>query len=124
MLGGLWRGDRGWLRAGRRWGASREALRTVYQGLIRAGMDYGSVVYGSAAQTHLRKLDVLQAKALRVCSGAVKSTPVPALQVAMGEMPLDLRRDQLMANYWVSLKGHGASHPLRGLSGVLGEWPG
>ena len=66
-------------------------------------------------QTHLKKLDVLQAKALRVCSGAVGTTPIPALQVSMGEMPLDLRRDQLMANYWVNLRGHGDSHPTKGV---------
>ena len=28
-------------------------------------------------------------------------------------MPLELRRKQLMANYWVNLKGHRANHPTR-----------
>ena len=99
--------------AGRDWGASCEALRSIYVALMRSAIDYGCLVYGSAAQTHLRKLDVLQAQALRICSGAFKSTSVPALQVATGEMPLELRRGQLMANYWLSLQGFGDSHPTR-----------
>ena len=47
--------------------------------------------------------------------GAFKSSPVPALQVEMGEMPLSLRRKRLMANYWVNLKGHNDSHPTKGV---------
>ena len=83
--------------------------------LIRSVLDYGSIVYGSAAMSLLSKLDVIQAQALRVYSGAFKSSPVPALQVEMEEMPLSLRRKQLMANYWINLKGHNDSHPTKGV---------
>ena len=71
----------------------------------------------------LRKLDVIQAKALRVCSGAFKSSPVPALQVEMGDMPLELRRKQLMGNYWANLRGHSESHPTKGVlsAGFMGS---
>lgn len=77
-------------------------------------LDYGCVAYGSAARSLTRKLDVIQAQALRVCSGAFKTSPVPALLVEMGEMPLELRRMQMMANYWVNLQGHNDSHPTNG----------
>lgn len=76
-------------------------------------MDYGSVAYGSATKSVLRRLDVIQAKALRLCLGAVKTSPVCALQVEAGEMPLNIRRKQLLVNYWVNLKGHGDSHPTK-----------
>ena len=33
----------------------------------------------------------------------------------MGEMPLDLRRMQLMANYWNNLQGHNDSQPTKGV---------
>lgn len=38
--------------------------------MIRSALDYGCLVYGNAAKTNLPKLDVVQAKALRVCCGA------------------------------------------------------
>lgn len=64
-------------------------------------IDYGGVVYG------------LQGQALRLCYGAVKSTPIPALHVLAGEMLLDIKRKQLMVNYWANLKGHKEQHPTK-----------
>lgn len=58
---------------------------------------------------------MMQAQALRVCSGAIKSSPVPALQVELGELPLELRRMQLMTNYWANLQGHNNSHLTKGV---------
>lgn len=52
----------------------------------------------------------MQNQALRICSGAVKSSPVAAIQVEVGEMPLNLRRDQLALVYWANLKGHREDH--------------
>ncbi len=57
---------------GSEWGADRSGLKAIYIGLIRSVMDYGCVVYGSASKTLLKKLDVIQAQALRICSGAFK----------------------------------------------------
>lgn len=31
----------------------------------------------------------------------------------MGEMPLEIRREQLMTNYWANSQGHNESHPTR-----------
>ncbi len=55
-------------------------LKYIYVALIRARIDYGSVVCGSAAKSVLSDLDVIQARALRICLGAVKTAPVCALQ--------------------------------------------
>ena len=85
----------------------------IYVALVRARIDYGCVVYGSAAKTVLAELNVVQARALRLCFGAVKSAPVCALQVEAGEMPLWIRRRQLMTNYWVNLRGHNGQHPFK-----------
>ncbi|CAI5655849.1 uncharacterized protein LOC102079324 [Oreochromis niloticus] len=99
--------------AGRDWGASSSALKRLYQALIGSVFDYGCVACGSAAPSVLRRLDVLQSESLRVCCGAFKMSPVNALQVEMGEMPLDLRRKQISVNYWVHLGGHGDAHPTK-----------
>ena len=98
---------------GMKWGASKLALRTLYVGLIRSVLDYGCVAYGSAAKTHLVKLDVIQSQALRICIGAVRTSPVCAVQVENGEMPLCIRRKHLMANYWTHIKGHDNTHPVK-----------
>lgn len=61
----------------------------------------------------LKKLDVIQARALGICLGAVKTTPLCALQVEAGEMPLHIRRQQLTIYYWADLKGHNKNHPVK-----------
>ncbi len=84
-------------------------------------IDYGCIAYRDAARTTLTKLEVIQTQALRICSGAFRTSPAVALQVEMGEMPLHLRREQLAANYWANLQGHGRSHPTRVVMQVCWE---
>lgn len=31
----------------------------------------------------------------------------------MNEMPLDIRKITLMLNYWISVKGHNETHPIK-----------
>jgi len=99
--------------AGLEWGADFTSLKYIYIALIRSRIDYGSVGYGSAAKSVLSQLDIIQARALRTCLGAIKTAPICSLQVEAGEMPLWLRRKQLIANYWVNLKGHRDEHPAK-----------
>ena len=98
--------------AGVDWGADRETLLMIYRGMVRAIIDYGCTVYGSAADTNLQALDVVQAKALRVCLGAVRTTPIPALLVEAGEWPLRLRRKKLGMRYWAKLRGSRLPMPV------------
>jgi len=49
-------------------------LKAMYIGLVRSVLDYGCVVYGSAAETPLRKLDNIQHQVLRLCTGAILIT--------------------------------------------------
>lgn len=62
--------------SGREWGASCSALKRTFMALIRSVVDYDSIAYGSAARCHLKKLDVIQAQALRVCSAAFTTLPL------------------------------------------------
>ena len=103
--------------AGQEWGASVGALVNIYVALIRARIDYGCVVYGSAARTRLEKLDVVQGAAFRVSLGGVRSAPNCALGVELGQMPLELRRKQLVGNYWLNIRGQGEGHPVRDIMG-------
>ena len=98
---------------GREWGADGAALRNIYIALMRSRIDYGCVAYMSAAFSHLKKLDVEHSKALRMCCGAFKSSPIAAVQVIMGEQPLFIRRLKLLLSYWSCLQSHNASHPTK-----------
>lgn len=74
---------------GKEWGAERDSI-TIYQALIRSTVDYGCMIYGSASESLLKKLDRIQYRALRICLGAVKTTPVNALLVEANEMPFEI----------------------------------
>ncbi|GBN93803.1 RNA-directed DNA polymerase from mobile element jockey [Araneus ventricosus] len=61
------------------WGASRTSLLRVYRAAILSKMDYGCVIYGSARQSVLKILDPIHHSALRLCSGAFRTSPVESL---------------------------------------------
>ena len=86
------------------WGADCATLLKLYRSHVRSKLDYGCVVYGSARQTVLESLDRVQNAALRTCLGAFKTSPVSSLHVEAGELPLELRRQQLSIQYISKLR--------------------
>ncbi len=76
-------------------------------------LDYGCIVYESASSSLLKKLDVMQAKALRLMLGAVKTTPIETLQVETSEIPLFIIRHKLATAYWINLQGQRDNHTVR-----------
>ena len=56
-------------------------LLKLYDSTIRSKLDYGCMVYGSACDSYLKMLDRIQNKALRICLGAFRTSPIPSLQV-------------------------------------------
>ena len=88
--------------SGYSWGASKETLCYIYKAFIRSRIDYASEIYNSACHSILSKLDIVQNKCLRICTGALMATPIQALEVDCGIMPLDLRRRKLQINMFSS----------------------
>ena len=93
--------------AGCNWGADKQALINIYRSMMRSTIDYGCIVYGAAAKTSLLKMYRIQYKALRLCIGAIKSSPINAVLIEAGETPLEIRREKLALSYWVRLQGSG-----------------
>jgi hypothetical protein len=62
-------------------------------------MDYGCHVYDTSSTSLLNKLDSIQCNCLRICTGAMRTTPLNVLQVDCLEMPLHLRRQLLQLQY-------------------------
>ena len=48
----------------------------------------------------LRSLDVVANEAMRITSGAFKTTPVSSMQIMNSEAPLELRRAELLLKYY------------------------
>ncbi|GBN04963.1 putative RNA-directed DNA polymerase from transposon X-element [Araneus ventricosus] len=82
------------------WGADRTSLLRIYQAVILSSIDYGCMVYGSARPTVLRRLDTIHHSALRICSGAFRTSPVESLYVICHQLPLQLRRQKISALYF------------------------
>lgn len=78
--------------AGTFWGSDPKTLSMLYKSIVRSHFDYSSLAYMHANSSVLRKLDVIQNIALRIISGAMKTTPINAMEVETCIIPLRLRR--------------------------------
>lgn len=99
--------------SGTSWGANKTCMMMIYRGLIRSVIDYGSQILVGSCKSKMVKLDNLQAKAIRVCIGAMKSAPINAMQVLVNEMPLELRRKWLSIKYWIKANSMHPEFPPR-----------
>ena len=86
------------------WGATSKVLRTFYIAYIRAKIDYGSIIYSTATESQLSKLDVIQNHALRLILGARRTTPILSLQAECHIPPLKLHRALLHMKQYSKLK--------------------
>ena len=85
--------------SGTKWGANRISLYKLYTALILSKIDYGCEFYFSTSQENRYKLDRIQYKCLRLCTGAFKSTPINILLITNKEKPLEIRRKELQTKF-------------------------
>jgi len=90
--------------SGMSWGADRQSLLMLYRSVVRSKLDYGCIVYQAATKTNISLLDPVHNAALRLCTGAFRSSPMTSLYVESGEPPLELRRAQLSFQYLARLR--------------------
>ena len=75
------------------WGGHPSTLLSIYKGLIRPSIEWGSFLYTQGQKKLLRKLDVIQNNALRMVSGCFKTTPLNVIHHICGIEPLHARRN-------------------------------
>ena len=95
--------------AGTTWGANEKILKQVYHGNIRPSLEFGSGAYMSAATSQLNNLEKVQNQALRVITGAMRSTPIEKMQKITGIQPLRKRMESkalMMFTKAKALKDH------------------
>lgn len=90
--------------ASTKWGASTIVLRNFYIAYIRAKIDYGSTIYGSAAPSNLKKLERVQNTCLRLILGGRNTSPALSLQAEACVPPLSIHRDYLNIKLLIKLK--------------------
>ena len=97
---------------GQKWGTDKKSLYNIYQSLIKSKLNYRSMVYNTASDSVLEKLQKLQNKALRVILSCPKYTPLIPLIAESGELPLYLQRELNMLKYWTRSIGHDTNLPI------------
>ncbi|KAI5721121.1 hypothetical protein M8J77_016331 [Diaphorina citri] len=93
-------------------GLSRKVLLRLYKCYVRPIIEYGAPIYGSASDKQLSRLEPIQNMALRISTGAFKSSRIENLQVDAGEPPLNFRRYYLSGNY-VAKVIYNINNPMR-----------
>ena len=76
---------------GSNWGMSKDTLLSLYRALIRPIIEYGMEIYFNCSDSTLKQIKTIQHECLRICAGALRSTPIDCLQHHCNEMPLKIR---------------------------------
>ena len=92
------------------YGADRRTLMLFYRSLIRSKLDYGCFIYDSASTSAKRTLDTIHHTALRIVTGAFRTSPVMSILADADEPPLSIRRKMLGMRYACKLRQFPA-HP-------------
>ena len=87
-------------------GPDRKTLLRLYWALGKSKLDYGSQIYSSASTNVLETLNPVHNEALRICSGAFRSSPITSLLVETGNPPLDLQREEQCLRYLTRLESN------------------
>ena len=76
--------------AGTKWGSSRKTLNTTYNIYIKPVLKYCGEILISSSNTNKELLEHTQNQALHLITGAVKTTPIAALQAITSNKPIML----------------------------------
>jgi len=87
---------------------------------MRSIIDYGAIALDSMSEHNKKKLDGIEMKALRIAIGAICGNANSAIQIDMGEPPLQLRRLQQQLQYAAKVKAT-RDHPTRKVFKNIGQ---
>lgn len=88
---------------GSSWGSDRKCLLRLYASHIRSILDYGCAAYSTACSTGLKQLDTIQNQALRICTGALRTSPIASVHVEANIPPLKHHRNALLLRYYFKI---------------------
>ena len=86
-------------------------LEKLYVGRIRPVLEYGMAASSTAAKSNSSKLSRVQHQAMRMTTGAMRNTPISAMQTVTGLQPLEDRQEIKILTQAAKLKRH-QDHPV------------
>jgi ribonuclease HI len=98
--------------AGTSWGSHPDVLLLLYKGLVRSVLEYGCFCFAEMAETHIKKLERIQWRGLRIALGLMQSTHTGTVEILSGIEPLDLRFSYLNSKLLVNAFSK-SGHPLK-----------
>ena len=96
----------------RAWGADRTSLLRLYIMLLKPKLEYGVEIIQCAAPTYVKVLERIQNQALRIASGAFRSSPICSLHAECGIKPFRYFVDTKSLNFYLRILVN-PTHPLR-----------
>lgn len=85
---------------GSSWGSDRKCLLRLYKCYIQSLLSYGAILYTAASPSTLQRLDTVQHTALRIATGALRSSPTTSLHAESNVLPLYHHRNLLTLTYY------------------------
>src|SRR5215469_2517923 len=73
-----------------KWGLNRPSLLRLYKSLVLSRLEYGCEVYSQVPPSSISPLNSIQNRALRIATGAFRSTPIKGLELLTTTLPLPL----------------------------------
>ena len=74
---------------------------TLYKSFTRPQIEYCAMLYYTPADTEQKKLTVLQKRALRICLGVMKTSPIKSLLAEADVKDLGERRQLVADKYFL-----------------------
>ena len=84
--------------------ADRATLLKLYKAIVRPVIEYGAAVYSGGKTKTLDRLEPIQNSFLRVALGAMRTSPISALQVEANIPPLSIRRKELSLRFYAKIQ--------------------
>ena len=81
---------------------SRNVLLQIYRSLVRSKLEYGCPAFKKASKKTLSIINTVQNSALRMCIGALPSSPIDSIYCEAAELPPEFRRNLISNKFLVS----------------------
>ena len=81
------------------WGADMRTLKMLYQTLIKPKLEYGNEIYESTCDTNSKSLIPIRNNALRIATGAFRTSPIESIEVLTGTLPYYYNVECKLLNY-------------------------
>ena len=96
-----------------KWGADRGTMLMMNSALVKSRLTYGSPALISMSKTNYRKLETIQNQGIRIATGCLKPTFIPALQAEANVIPLDIYIKQQAIKYYYRIKIQEEGHCIK-----------